>query len=220
MTAHSQPLDVRHIPAVAWLDSVQQLIDSGYGFTDLHTAGEGDTQQLRASFQRGGHLAMLCSPVDSAAASSIIDLAPAARRDECEAAERSAIQFIGHDAVPQMSHDAPLEQWTTHVSGADTHQVAVGPIHAGIIEGGHFRFHVVGERILHLDLRMFYNHRGLERAAEGRTLADAIGIVGCACTACSVANTVAYAQAAEQALGISATENVARARTVLLELER
>ena len=50
------------------------------------------------------------------------------------------------------------------------HEVAVGPIHAGVIESGHFRFHVVGERILALDPRLFYKHRGLERAAEGRTL--------------------------------------------------
>ena len=47
------------------------------------------------------------------------------------------------------------------------HQVAVGPIHAGVIESGHFRFHVVGERILHLDLRLFYKHRGLAARRRG-----------------------------------------------------
>ena len=57
--------------------------------------------------------------------------------------------------------------WTVPVRGEDVYQVAVGPIHAGVIESGHFRFHVVGDRILHLDARLFYKHRGLERAAEG-----------------------------------------------------
>ena len=57
--------------------------------------------------------------------------------------------------------------------GEGVHEVAVGPIHAGVIESGHFRFHVVGERILHLDLRLFYKHRGLERAAEGQELPTA-----------------------------------------------
>ncbi len=54
-------------------------------------------------------------------------------------------------------------------TGRDAYQVAVGPIHAGVIESGHFRFHVVGELILHVDARLFYKHRGLERAAEGST---------------------------------------------------
>ena len=58
--------------------------------------------------------------------------------------------------------------WTVPVRGDDAYQVAVGPIHAGVIESGHFRFHVVGDKILHLDARLFYKHRGLERAAEGR----------------------------------------------------
>ena len=47
----------------------------------------------------------------------------------------------------------------------DPYDVAVGPIHAGVIESGHFRFRVVGDRILHVDVRLFYKHRGLERAA-------------------------------------------------------
>ena len=46
----------------------------------------------------------------------------------------------------------------------------VGPIHAGIIEPGHFRFSAVGERVLHLDARLFFTHRGLEKLVEGRTL--------------------------------------------------
>ena len=51
--------------------------------------------------------------------------------------------------------------WTVPVHGDGVHQVAVGPVHAGVIESGHFRFHVVGERILALDPRLFYKHRGL-----------------------------------------------------------
>ena len=59
------------------------------------------------------------------------------------------------------------------MQGRDAYQVAVGPIHAGVIESGHFRFHLVGEKILHLDARLFYKHRGLERAAEGSSLEEA-----------------------------------------------
>ena len=73
--------------------------------------------------------------------------------------------------------------------GDDVHQVAVGPIHAGVIESGHFRFHVVGERILAMDPRLFYKHRGLEQAAEGADVAGgARASPQRACAACAVAN--------------------------------
>ena len=89
-----------------------------------------------------------------------------------------------------------------------------------MIESGHFRFHLVGERILHLDARLFYKHRGLERAAEGNTLEDGLLYAARACAACSVANTVSYALACEDALGLGTTAELARVRTILLELER
>ena len=106
------------------------------------------------------------------------------------------------------------------MSGAGVNQVAVGPIHAGIIESGHFRFHVVGERVLVLDLRLFYKHRGLERAAEGRRPAEGLRYAQRACGACAVTNSVAYAQACESLVGLRATRELRRMRTLLLELER
>ena len=106
------------------------------------------------------------------------------------------------------------------VRGDDAYQVAVGPIHAGVIESGHFRFHLVGDRILHLDARLFYKHRGLERAAEGKTLDEGLAYAARACAACAVTNGVAYAHACEDALGLVPTAELARARTILLELER
>jgi Ni,Fe-hydrogenase III large subunit len=119
-----------------------------------------------------------------------------------------------------VEHDLDLATWTVPVHGHDAYQVAVGPIHAGVIESGHFRFHLVGERILHLDARLFYKHRGLERAAEGASLEEGARYVARACAACAVTNGVAYAQAVEQARGLRAGAELARARTVLLELER
>ena len=104
--------------------------------------------------------------------------------------------------------------------GDDAYEVAVGPIHAGVIESGHFRFHLVGDRILHLDAQLFYKHRGLERAAEGKTLDEGLAYASRACAACAVTNGVAYAHACEDALGLVPTAELARARTILLELER
>ncbi len=106
------------------------------------------------------------------------------------------------------------------VRGADVYQIVVGPIHASVIESGHFRFSVVGDRVLHLDIQLFYKHRGLEQAAVGVPLDDAIAYAARACGACAVTNRVAYAHAVEQLRGLRPGDHVARARTVLLELER
>ena len=113
------------------------------------------------------------------------------------------MRFDGHEPLrPLVEHDLDLKHWTVPVHGDDTYQVAVGPIHAGVIESGHFRFHVVGDKILHLDARLFYKHRGLERAAEGRSLAEGRAYVQRACAACAVSNSVAYAHACEDVLGL------------------
>ena len=158
---------------------------------------------------------------DGGSVPSIADLAPASDWDEREAHDLYGVHFRGHEPLrPLLDHVPEVARWTVPVRGHDPHQVAVGPIHAGVIESGHFRFHLVGDRILLLDARLFYKHRGLERAAEGLALADAIGHAQRACAACAVSNGVAYAQACEQALGLLVGPAIARARTVLLELER
>ena len=152
---------------------------------------------------------------------TIVDLAPAAGWDEREAHDLQGVGFAGHEPLrPLVDHDLRLDRWTVPVRGHDAFQVAVGPIHAGIIESGHFRIHVVGERILHLDARLFYKHRGLERAAEGHTLDEGLAYASRACAACAVANGVAYAHACEDALGLAPDVELARVRTILLELER
>ena len=58
------------------------------------------------------------------------------------------------------------------VQGDGIAEVAVGPVHAGIIEPGHFRFSVVGDTVLHLELRHFYTHKGTEKLFEGKSVED------------------------------------------------
>jgi len=164
---------------------------------------------------------LLSADAPEGALDSIVDLVPAAAWDEREAHDLYGVCFKGHSPLrPLIDHVPQLADWTLPVSGHDVHQVAVGPIHAGVIESGHFRFHVVGEKILHVDLRLFYKHRGLERAAQGRTLAEGMRYAQRACAACAVSNSVAYAHAAESLLGLWPEPGLARARTLLLELER
>lgn len=199
-------------------DAVARALDDGARFAGLHATTTGVRTALVSP---DGALWLESASPHGARVPSIIDLAPAAAWDEREAADLYGLEFDGHEPLrPLVEHTADLARWTVPVRSDDTYQVAVGPIHAGVIESGHFRFHVVGDRILHLDVRLFYKHRGLERAAEGRTLDEGLAYAQRACAACAVSNSVAYAQACEDALGLRSTAELARIRTILLELER
>jgi len=201
-------------------ERVATAIAGGSRFGGLHISPAGDVARTLL-VAPDGSLRFESVPVANGEVPSIVDLTPAAGWDEREAADLFGVGFTGHTPLrPLVNHDPRLDRWTVPVHGADPYQVAVGPIHAGVIESGHFRFHVVGDRILHLDARLFYKHRGLEQAARGRTLDEGVAYVSRACAACAVANGVAYAQACEQALGLTPAPPVRRARTVLLELER
>ena len=104
--------------------------------------------------------------------------------------------------------------------GEGLFEVAVGPIHAGIIEPGHFRFSQAGEAILQLDAKLFYTHRGIEKAVEGKTVDEALFIVERICGACSVANTLSFCQAVEKLSDKSVPRRAWLIRTCLAELER
>ena len=204
----------------SYRDRVAAALGDGWRFAGLHATSDGAfVRTLLAA--PDGSTRLETVEADDGRVPSIVDLAPAAGWDEREAHDLQGVRFAGHEPLrPLIDHDLRLERWTVPVRGTDPYQVAVGPIHAGVIESGHFRFHVVGERILHLDARLFYKHRGLERAAEGKTLEDGLAYASRACAACAVTNGVAYAHACEEALGLRPTAELARARTILLELER
>ncbi len=200
--------------------AVADALAAGSRFAGLH-ASEGGAVVRAAFVAPDGTVGLESVEASGGVVPTIVDLAPSAGWDEREAHDLYGVRFDGHEPLrPLVEHDLVLAHWTVPVRGDDAYQVAVGPIHAGVIESGHFRFHVVGDRILHLDARLFHKHRGLERAAEGSTLPEGARYVGRACAACAVATGLAYAHACEEILGVGPTAQLARARTILLELER
>jgi Ni,Fe-hydrogenase III large subunit len=205
-----------------YTDVVSSALADGARLASLYAATEGDAPVIRAVICRpDGTLETCTVAVRDSSVPSLVEVAPAAEWPEREAHDLHGVRFDGHEPLrPLVDHPHDLGTWTVPVSGDDAYEVAVGPIHAGVIESGHFRLHVVGDRILHLDLRLFYKHRGLERAAEGRPIDEALAYAQRACGACAVTNSVAYAHAAEQLCGLRPAGDIARARTVLLELER
>jgi Ni,Fe-hydrogenase III large subunit len=106
------------------------------------------------------------------------------------------------------------------VEGEGLHQIPVGPVHAGIIEPGHFRFTANGEHVVRLEQRLGYVHKGIEKLMAGKTLDGAAKLAGRASGDSTVAYAFAFALATEAALQVKAPPRAAYLRALMAELER
>lgn len=106
------------------------------------------------------------------------------------------------------------------VEGEGLHQVAVGPVHAGIIEPGHFRFTANGEAVVRLEQRFGYVHKGIESLMRGATLEKAARLASRVSGDSTVAYGLAFSQAVENALGVEVPERALYLRCLMAELER
>lgn len=106
------------------------------------------------------------------------------------------------------------------IQGEGVFEVPVGPIHAGIIEPGHFRFSVAGEPVMHLDLQHFWKHRGVEKLFEQQSLKDGVPLAERISGDTTIGHSLAYCQAVETLLGISVPRRARFLRSLFLELER
>jgi Ni,Fe-hydrogenase III large subunit len=104
--------------------------------------------------------------------------------------------------------------------GEGVFQIPVGPVHASIIEPGHFNLAVAGEPILYLQLRMFYVHKGIEKRFEQLPVNRAVYLAESISGDSSFSHGTAFCQAIEQAAGVEIPDRARRMRTILLELER
>jgi Ni,Fe-hydrogenase III large subunit len=216
-----QGVERMDVAVADWHEACAAELAGGGRFCGAFADRSGSRGRWHALFAHGANTRILTTFPAGDELPSIVELVPAAEWDEREAHDLYGLRFRGHEPLrPLIAHPSDTPSWTVPVEGEGVHEVAVGPVHAGVIESGHFRFHVVGERILHLDPRLFYKHRGLERAAEGRKLAEGLAFAQRACGACAVTNSVAYAQACESVIGLVPSPQMRRARTLLLELER
>jgi Ni,Fe-hydrogenase III large subunit/Ni,Fe-hydrogenase III component G len=126
-----------------------------------------------------------------------------------------------HDAgpAPDMAHDGASYPFV-EVQGDGVYEIPVGPVHAGLIEPGHFRFSVVGESILKMTARLWFVHRGVERMFEGVDVRDGVAIAERISGDTAVGHNLAYCMAVEEAQGIDVSPDARVVRSVLLELER
>jgi len=139
-----------------------------------------------------------------------------------------------HDDWPEGAHalrkdfphdrTVPREAGEFHpfrpVTGEGVFQVPVGPVHAGIIEPGHFRFGVAGEPVLYLQLRLFYTHKGTEKRFERLPWRHGLFLAQSISGDTAVGHALAYAHAIERLAGVTVPPRARALRVVLLELER
>jgi len=123
-------------------------------------------------------------------------------------------RITNHD--PRPVDDYPFVQ----VGGEGVHEIPVGPVHAGTIEPGHFRFSIVGEGVLRLEERLGYKHKGIEKRFEQMTLVEGARLAGRVSGDSTVAYAWAYAMAVEAVTGITPPPRALWLRALLLERER
>jgi Ni,Fe-hydrogenase III large subunit/Ni,Fe-hydrogenase III component G len=174
---------------------------------------------------------------------SIAEIFPSANLFEREIADGFGIQFAGaydtrrlflHECYPEgfyplkksfKNSSIHLSKQSTHyefreINGESVFQVPVGPVHAGIIEPGHFRFSVIGEDIVNLEVRLGYLHRGIEKIAEGKHPVEVMPIAEAISGDESAANACGFSMAVEQICQIHISPRSEYLRGIVLELER
>jgi Ni,Fe-hydrogenase III large subunit len=147
---------------------------------------------------------------------------PPAIRLERAARDLYGLEPVGlPDTRPWLDHGAePAAYRFLPVEGENLHRIPVGPVHAGIIEPGHFRFTCDGETVVRLEERLGYVHRGVDRLMKGAELGWAAQLAGRISGDSTVAYGLAFAQAVEQAAHCVPPPRAIRLRALMAELER
>ena len=158
---------------------------------------------------------------------------PQAHWFEREIAEQWQVHPNGHPWLKPIRFHAPYRTGSSispapvagvtdffAMAGEEVHEVAVGPVHAGIIEPGHFRFQCHGEDVFHLEISLGYQHRGVERALVGGPGKRTIHLMETLCGDTSIGHSTAYCEAIEALGGTAVSARAQVLRGVALELER
>ena len=186
---------------------------------------EGGATRLVAviAFDADNTLAVARSAPFTGAYPSLTAQQPQAHLFEREVWEQHGLTPEGHPwlkPVRRSAGAAPANGEFFRVGGSEIHEVAVGPVHAGIIEPGHFRFQCTGEEVLHLEIALGYQHRGLEPALAGGPHRATLAQVEAAAGDTTVGHATAHASLLEALAGTEAPLRAQWLRAVALELER
>jgi len=207
----------------AWRASILARAGAGHRVVTLFGRHEGDRALLTVVHLVDGTLVPSRTLVDVRSGFHTLtrDL-PALHCFEREVHEQLGIPVADHPWLkPVRSPTRPISEYPYYtLDGKEVHEVAVGPIHAGVIEPGSFRFMCFGEHVLHLEIQLGYQHRGFEQLALQRPATRLAPLVETIAGDTSIAHGCAYSAAIEALTGHPIEPDVERARAIMLELER
>lgn len=237
----------REVDASALVTDVAALLDAGHRLALVAAHDDGPAAGLRVAYAFAGPddtrtELVLRVPREAPAVPSLAALSFPAGRFERALHDLFGIvptghprprRLVLHDHWPvgwfPMRHDAAPDPAFapdrgtfsfTPVQGQGVYEIPVGPVHAGMIEPGHFRFSVVGETIIRMKARLWFVHRGVEKLFEGRTPGEAVALAEVISGDTAVGHGLAFAMAVEDAAGLVVAEEDRLVRALLLELER
>ena len=226
---------IPHLPFAAFSDAAVDIVSKGGKVVQFFALQAGEDVRLLAVLRTDELLVASCDAPESYP--SLTDHCDPFHMFEREIAEQYGIRPEGHPWLKMVRYhangrgvadvfdndyteDIPGNYDYYHVAGDEIHEVAVGPVHAGVIEPGHFRFNCIGERVLNLEIQLGYQHRGAENllltAPAQRRPFIAENIAGDT----SVGHSLCHAQAMEALSGTPVDDGARIIRTIGLELER
>jgi Ni,Fe-hydrogenase III large subunit/Ni,Fe-hydrogenase III component G len=243
------PVFHAEVDAAQWTNTCRQATEQGgrlVTFWGSDARNEGRGFEVHAALAVRDGLAVLSLPLPGDSYPDIAAIFPAAERMQRAAFDLLGISATGaadhrkwlrhaawradefplrkdfrsiHDPRPTTHGEADAYPFV-RVEGEGVHEIPVGPVHAGTIEPGHFRFSIVGETVLRLEQRLGYKHKGIEKRFEGMTLAEGARLAGRVSGDSTVAYAWAYAMAVESAAGVTPPPRALWLRALLLERER
>lgn len=237
---HGQSAVIKDIPILPFQDFRKTALDGVRNGGRISAFfGVLDKESVRLfmvlTHDQEGRLEIISARVKEQFPSLTPDL-PQAHWFEREIAEQWGIQPQGHPWLkPIRFHSSYHRETGTYVQdkkilpsvtdffkvqGEEIHEVAVGPVHAGIIEPGHFRFQCHGERVFHLEISLGYQHRGIERALIGGPDKRTIHYMETLAGDTTIGHSLAYCQAYEALSGHDVPLRAQAVRGIMLELER
>jgi Ni,Fe-hydrogenase III large subunit len=223
------------VDADGWIDAAECLTQGGV--TLLALWGEADAVHMALLDAQSGEIGVLTLPCPQRQFPSVGELHAPAIRLERAIRDLFGLEPAGvPDARPWLDHGRwqrrhplaragqpsvmPRSYDFLPVEGEHLHQIPVGPVHAGIIEPGHFRFSASGETLVRLEARLGYVHKGIEGLMAGSDLARGAELAGRVSGDSTVAYAIAFARAAESALEMQAPRRAEWLRALMAELER
>ena len=208
----------------------------------------GEAFSVHAALTVQSGLLVITLPLEGESFPDVSDIFPGANRMQRAACDLFGVnagnaadqrKWLRHTAWPadkfplrkdfQSNHESRITNHASEVSddypfvrvdGEGVHEIPVGPVHAGTIEPGHFRFSIVGEGVLRLEERLGYKHKGIEKRFESMTLAEGARLAGRVSGDSTVAYAWAYAMAVEGVTGVTPPPRALWLRALLLERER